>query len=196
MEQQCCKDIYYSLPVQIYVPDFNLDIFTSSEPSFSPPSTLRGWFIQQNTLRRNWSRRWSCPRPLEETWYLTRFTLQKNNRSSNDSFSITSTISYYEHSCSFEPALVLEYAEIFPATNVMIFIVNAVVGVMTASVLEQGHHALWAGDSRTLSRCGHCCYSVLPAETRVPNSALLLILPTWGSSQVSWLRAPFKFRPL
>lgn len=55
LELQCLLEIYDGLPVHIYVPDFKLDILSSSEPSFS--ATLRGWFIQQNTLRRNWSRR-------------------------------------------------------------------------------------------------------------------------------------------
>lgn len=50
------------------------------------------------------------------------------------------------------------------------------------SLTEQGHHALWAGDSRPLSRCRHCCYPLLPAETSVPNTSLLLLLPTWWPS--------------
>lgn len=53
------------------------------------------------------------------------------------------------------------------------------------SLTEQGHHALWAGDSRTLSWCRHCCYPVLPAETSVPHTSLLLLLSTWWPSQVS-----------
>lgn len=62
-----------------------LSIFLSLLTSSSSLNLLffapRGWFTQQNTLRRNWSRKWSCHKPLEETWYMSQFTLQWVNGS-------------------------------------------------------------------------------------------------------------------
>lgn len=56
---------------------------------------------------------------------------------------------------------------------------------VAVSLSEQGHHALRPGDSRALSGSRHCCYPVLPAQTSVPHTTLLLLLSTWWPSQVS-----------
>lgn len=91
MEQQCCKDIYYSLPVQIYVPDFHLDIFTSSEPSFFPPYS-QGMVYSAEYIKKKLEQEMILSQAfgrdlVPDSIYFTK------NRSSNDSFSITSTIS-------------------------------------------------------------------------------------------------------
>lgn len=43
-------------------------------------SSARGWFTLQSTLRRSWSRKWSCRKPSEETWYAARLAVWRRRR--------------------------------------------------------------------------------------------------------------------
>lgn len=122
---------------------------------------LREWFTQQSTLRRNWNRKWSCHKPLEETWYMIQQAV----------FRLADRIFLHFNTSL---CIIIQRNHIF------------VTVMLVLSLTEQGHHALRAGDCWTLTWCRDGCYPIFPTETPVPYTPVLLLLPTWRPSQVSW----------
>lgn len=59
---------------------FLLFFFPSSTRLSVCLSSARGWFTLQSTLRRSWSRKWSCRKPSEETWYAARLAVWRRRR--------------------------------------------------------------------------------------------------------------------